>query len=308
MEAVVCIAFTLAQMSFAGVFSTVTAFPFEQIALGLRALSLSGKSGNTIAILIYAAVSLSPAAVLLILRKRRKLLPEDVLLGLLSIMLFVVLYLMINPGIISILSGGLPIAKMMLGGAVYSIIFGYFILRTLRLFFHSDAKRLEKYMSVMLGLLGALFIYLVCGILFSGLLTSFTTLRASNIDNGQNLITSYVFLSLQFAVNALPYVLDIWIISSAMQLFDELRADRYSEKTVTAATRMSRYCTVALAAMVLTNIGFNLLQLLFAKMLVTLNVSVSIPVFSIAFVLVALLLTRFIAENKQLKDENDAFI
>ena len=223
-------------------------------------------------------------------------------------MLFVVLYLMINPGIISVLSGGLPIAKMMLGGAVYSIIFGYFILRTLRLFFHSDAKRLEKYMSVMLGLLGALFIYLVCGILFSGLLTSFTTLRASNIDNGQNLITSYVYLSLQFAVNALPYVLDIWIISSAMQLFDELRADRYSEKTVTAATRMSRYCTVALAAMVLTNIGFNLLQLLFAKMLVTLNVSVSIPVFSIAFVLVALLLTRFIAENKQLKDENDAFI
>ena len=62
-EAVVCIAFTLAQMSFAGVFSTVTAFPFEQIALGLRALSLSGKSGNTIAILIYAAVSLSPIGI-----------------------------------------------------------------------------------------------------------------------------------------------------------------------------------------------------------------------------------------------------
>jgi hypothetical protein len=38
------------------------------------------------------------------------------------------------------------------------------------------------------------------------------------------------------------------------------------------------------------------------------NGTVQIPVLTIAFVLAVLLLSRFIAENKRLKDDNDMFI
>jgi hypothetical protein len=307
-EAAACIASMLVQASFAGVFSAMAAFPFEQIGLGLRALSLSGGPGNVAAIVLYAAVSLAPVGVLFLLRKQRKLLPEEGLLGIFSIALFAVLYLMINPGVMGIPADVLATGKMVLGGALYSILCGYFVLRALRLFLQSDVERLTKYMSVMLGLLGVLLVYVVCGTCFGGLLNSFTSLRAGNVGNEHDLGTSYVFLWLQFAVDVLPYVLDVWVIFAALRLLDAVRADRYSEGAVAATTRLSRYCAVALVVTVLTNMGFNLLQLLFAKMLRSVNVSVSIPIFSIVFVLAALLLTRFVAENKQLKDENDAFI
>jgi hypothetical protein len=119
---------------------------------------------------------------------------------------------------------------------------------------------------------------------------------------------TYVFLGLQFAVDALPYLLDVLVVLAAVRLLEELSSDRYSPQSVKAAGELSRLCGKALAATVLSGIAFNLLQLLFAKELMVINTTLQIPVFSIAFVLGVLLVTRFIAENKQLKDTNDLFI
>lgn len=307
-EAIACVLLRIAQASLAGVFSAAMAFPFEQIGLGLRSLSLSGGLGNAAAVIIYAAISLSPAVALLILRKRRRLFPEDALLGLLSIALFVILYLMVNPGIMSIPTGGQAIGKMILGGAAYSVLCGYFVLRALRLFFQSDAQKLARYMSVMLGLIAALFVYAAFGARFGVLLDAIASLRAGNVGNEHLLWASYFILDLGYLADMIPYILNIFIIFSSLRLLDELRADRYSEDAVAATGRVSRLCAVSLAVTVFLSIAFNLLQVVFAKSLRVINVTVSIPVLSIAFVLAALLLTRFVAENKRLKDDNDMFI
>lgn len=310
-EAAACVAFAVARASFSGIFSAAMAFPFEQIGLGLRALSLSGGAGNAAALAIYVILGLLPLSALPILRKRRGLFAEDGLLGLLSAAVFFNLYFMINPGIMGAMAGGMTeqaIGKAVLGGIVYSIICGYFVLRALRLFFHSAAQKLMRYMSIMLGVLGVCFIYLVFGACFGGMLESVALLRAGNAGNESLLGASYVFLALQFAVNALPYVFDLLVIFAAFGLLAELQADRYSAETVAAAERVSRLCITALTVTALTNIGFNVLQLLFIKTALIINISVNVPVISIAFVLAALLLTRFIAENKKLKDDNDLFI
>lgn len=310
-EAAICVLLRIMQASLASVFSTAMAFPFEQIGLLLRALSLSGGLGNAVAIAIYTAASLSPAALLFILRKKRKLYAEDGLLGLLSAVLFAVLYLMINPGIIGAMMGGAagqPIAKAVLGGMAYSVLCGYLVLRALRLFFHGGVDKLARYMAVMLGLLGVIFVYLAFGAYFGGLLDSITALQTGNVGNEHLLGASYAFLILQFMVDALPYALDILVVFAALGLLDELRTDRYSAEAVAATGRMSRLCTAALAVTVISSTSFNLLQLFFVKSLMVMNISVRIPVLSITFVLAALLLTRFIAENKQLKDDNDMFI
>ena len=331
-EAVVCVVLYMTQMSFAGVFPTVMAFPFEQIGFGLRALSLSGGPGNVAAIAVYVAFCLLPAAVLLALRKRRKFCGEDWLLALLCAVLFAVMYLMVNPGLIGVPLGGAAgsagwagatgmsgaagiagtagtaIGKAMLGGLVYSILCGYFVLRLLRLFFFSTNVKLAGYMAVFLCLLNVLFVYLVFGACFGALLDSVRSLQAGNIGNENLLGASYVFLGLQFVVDALPYVLDVVIAFAAIRLLDELRADRYSAGAVAAVGRVSQLCAAALTTIVLSNIGFNLLQFLFSKSVMFINVSVDIPVLSIAFVLAALLLTRFVTDNKRLKDDNDMFI
>lgn len=310
-EAAACVVLCIIQASFEGVFSAAIAFPFEQIGSYLRALSLSGTSGNVVAVAIYFAVSLSPAAVLLILRKRRGLRAEDGLLGLLSAVLFAVLYFMVNPGLVGALAGGetgQSVGKAVLGGVVYSVLCGYFVLRVLRLFSLGGTDKLAFYMTVMLNLLNVLFVYLAFGACFDGLLNSIAALRAGNTGNEHLLNASYVFLVLRFVADALPYILDVFVVFAALRLLDEMRADRYSAETVAAAERVSKLCGTAVAVAILSNIGLNVLQLLFLKSLMVVNSSVQIPVFSITFVLAALLLTRLVTENKQLKDDNDMFV
>ena len=310
-EALVCVLFCIFQTSYTGAFSAVMAFPFEQIGMGLRSLSLSSGPGNAVAVVVYFAACLVPIAAVLILQKRRKLCAEDGLLVLLSAVLFFVLYIMINPGFISTWMGGIAaqsVGKALLGGTVYSVFCGYFVLRVLRLFSHGATEKLVRYMSVMLRLLTVLFVYLIFGACFNELLNSIASLQAGNVGNEHLLDTSYICLVLQFVVNALPYAFNVLVVFAALRLLDKMQTDRYSAETVAAAGRISRLCAAALVAMVLTNIGYNLLQLLFAKTLFVINISVQIPVFSITFVLAALLLTRLVTENKQLKDDNDMFI
>jgi hypothetical protein len=296
---------------FGGLLTAAVAFPFAQIGSGLRALSLSGEPGNVAAVTIYAVTSLLPAAILLVIRKKRRLYGEDALLGVLSAVLLVVLYLMINPGDIASMAGtaaALPIAKAVLGGVVYSVLFGYFVLRALRLFSAGGTDKLLRYLSVMLRLLDMVFIYIIFSACLGGMLDSFTNLGSGNAGNEHLLGVSYVFLVLQFIVDALPYALSIFIVSAALRLLAHMREDRYSAETVAGAESLARICSVTLAATALSNITFNLLQLAFAKSLRVLNTSAQIPVFSMFFVLAVLLLTRLLAENKNLKDDNDMFI
>ncbi|MCL1912578.1 MAG: hypothetical protein FWG10_01525 [Eubacteriaceae bacterium] len=310
-EALACILFCILQTSFTRVFSAAMAFPFEQIGMGLRLLSLSSWFGNAVAFVVYFATSLSPAAALLVLGKKRKLYAEDGLLVALSAVLFAVLYIMINPGIIGALASGangVSVGKPVLGAVVYSMLCGYLILRALRLFSIGGTGQLLGYMSSMLKLLSAVFVYLIFGSCFNELLDSLTALRAGNIGNEQFLGASYVFLALQFVVGVLPFVYNVLIAFAALGLLEEMRIEHYSAGTVAAAGRISRICAAALVATVIANISFNLLQLVFAKSLMVITTMVQIPVFSITFVLAALLFARLATENKQLKDDNDMFI
>ncbi len=310
-EAVLCMLLYIVRDSLPGIFTTIIAFPFEQIGMVLRKLSLSGSIGNILSIVAYLAISLVPMFALLIFNKRRKLQLEDSLLVVLSAILFLVIYLMINPGRIGDImgsAGGLVVVKALLGGIVYSVLFGYLILRILRFFFVADANRLQKYLTVLLYVLNILFIYLIFGAGFGNLLNSIDALRVGNTGAEQSLGMSYVFLVLQYIVNALPIVLNVLVVFAGVNLLNELASDRYSETTVVTAITLSRLCGLALIITVISNIGFNLLQLVFVKGLRVVNGIVQIPLLSIAFVLAALLLAQYIRDNKQLKDDNDMFI
>ncbi|WFR58983.1 hypothetical protein QA584_07855 [Anaerocolumna sp. AGMB13025] len=310
-EAVFCVVLNIIQASFSGMFSAVMAFPFEELGILLRMLSLPGGIGNIAAIVIYTLVSLLPAAGFLMLSKKQNLHLEDGLLLLLSAVLFGVLYLMINPGLINPLFSkmkGFAITKAMLGGIVYSLLCGYLILRVLRLCYISGTKKLQNYMIILLRLLNVIFVYMIFGASLNNLLNSISVLREGNRGSEHLLSVSIWFLVLQYAVDVLPYLFNLLVVFAGIRLLVELQTDRYSNDSVTAALKLSRLCVIALAATVLTNIVFNLLQLLFARKLMVINSTVQLPVLFIIFVLAVLLFSRFIAENKQLKDDIDMFI
>lgn len=307
-EAVLCVLLTVLKTPVGDAFVTAMAFPFEQIGSGLRVLSLSSAVGNVFAFLLYIAICLLPVGALLLIKRKRNMLPEDGLLLVLSITLFFIIYWMINPGNMAGLFHGIPAGKAVLGGTVYSILIAYFILRILRLFRTSEVDRLQRYLAILLGLLNVIFIYLIFGAGVKSLMETIAALQAGNAGNESLLGASYAFAALQYLVDVLPYGIDILVVFAGIRLLKKLTTDRYSDETVLAASRLSRLCGKTLSITVLTIAAFNLLQLIAAKQLFRINTAMQVPLFSVAFVLAALIFSRLIAENKLLKEDNDSII
>lgn len=284
-------------------FSTLFAFPFEQIGAALRALSLTGRAGNGLALSIWIGVSMSPLIPVWKHRKEKDRLWENGALCVLSVLLLLTLYGMANPAVNDSLfpginSGMLPLGKALMGGAVWSVAVLWGVLRLLRMFRSGDRNTLLGYLRTLLYALCALFtgvIALSCGsVLVSGL---------ENIQRGLD----GPMAVLRFLAAALPYVLDIAVTLSALTLLDALLSGD-DTGVLRCAGALSRLCCVSLGLTTVSVAALNIIQLMLARWLSGIAVSVEIPVMSIAFVLAALLLARLIAENRRLQADNDLFI
>lgn len=308
-EAVFCMVFCFLQIYFSNVFSAIIAFPFEQIGWVLREMSLSGTVGNAVAMIFYLMISLIPCGIYWVLWKKEKCSLEDKLLPVISVLLFVVIYYMINPGLLAANAyGG---GKILLGGTFYSVLFGYLILKILKKFVSADAVQLKKWLRMLAYVVAVLFVYMVFGNRFGELIDSIRNVKQANSGDfgmGSGLESTYIFLILKFVVDVVPYVLDIFIILTAIKVLDELLLDPYSDIAVSAAKKLGDLCVKALVITVISEIVFHLLQVAFSGNIRQINVVVSMPVFSIAFVLAVLLTVRYVCENQKLKRENDLFI
>lgn len=310
LEGVVCIAYVLLGQTLPDLFGTAVSFPFQQIGLGLRLLSLSGTAGNVAAIILYAAVCLLPAGYLLCISKKRGLHGEDYLLLLLSLVLFPVLYLLVNPHLQErFLGTAMALAgSSVLGLTVYSVLAGWCILRLLRRFFCADAPVLMTCLKALLLVLAALMVMSACGTELDALLASFQNLRSSNQGTESTLGTTYCFLVLQYGIQILPQFLCCGILLHAWEMLGWMKTDPYCEDVISAAEKLSRRCGGLLVTIVLSNVGFNLLQLLFAKKLRVVDSNLSLPLDILVLVIVLLLAAQLIRSHKELKEENESFI
>jgi len=160
-EAVGCVIFCLLRGEAPGVFSGVAAFPFEQVGWGLRLLSLSGWAGNAAAVVLYSLISLIPLLVWLVLKRKRRHLPVDFVLPGLSLLLFVVNYYMINPGLPGPWISGS--GKWLLGCTFYSVLFAYLVIRLLAVYREVDAEKMQRGLQGLLWVLSAVLIYIIFG-------------------------------------------------------------------------------------------------------------------------------------------------
>jgi len=341
-EAAACATMALLREWFAGIFPSVQAFPFQQIGVGLRALSLTGQRGNAASVGLFLVIGLLPIIALALMVRRRKLFPEDALLVLLSPLLLGVMYVMVNPTVLGAVFGkivsmggqdGATMCKGIASVLVYSLLIAYAVLRLLRLFRTNDRDRLSGYLSVMVTVFIAVLIVAIFGVGLAGLLQDLPTALAryslppgTVVDVPPGVDETWLaeqlglipglgirlippgFVILRFVVNQLPYALDIAILAMAWRLLVRMRADRYSDESVTAARSLSRLCVVSVAVMALVSLGFNLVQVGLARWLTSVKFSAVIPMTGMALALVTLLVTRLVTENKQLQDDNDMFI
>lgn len=291
---------------------SIYTFPFEQIGWGLRQMSLSGTVGNMAAIVMYVLIGLVPCAMFLWLRKRGTCVKADWMLILVSVCLFVLLYYMINPGLI--LTTGALGGKEIMGCTFYSVLAGYLVLRILEKSKHADSVALQKGLRVLLYVVMLLFAYVVVSELAVALPASIKSMQEANtvtdewLWGGVDLTATYVFLVLGSVADCIPYVLDILVLFAATRALNELLADAYSDAAVEAVRRIADVSSKALAIVVITSMVYNVAQVVFRNSLYQINVTAVIPVLSVVLLIVILIVARFIEGNQRLKRDNDMFI
>ena len=288
------------------------AFPFEQIGMGLRSLSVSGTEGNIAALAAYSVLCLLPMLYLLIRTLKKRVRLEDGLLVLLSAVLFAVLYWMINPAYLARHFGSAELAdanKALSGIVVYSVLTGYVILRAMRAFTQSGTGSMLRYLRILLGVLCVVFVYAIFGSGLSGLTAAMKQLAEANSAlDGSQLLPSYIFLVVQYLVSVLPHILSVVVIFYGFELTKALEENQYGEAVVSSAQKISRICRMSVVAIMISQIAANTLQLVLGTIVRSSHYTLSIPLLSVVFVLAALLLAKYFEQARQLKDDNDSII
>ena len=269
-----------------GVFDLLS-FPLEKSADFLGSLSLSGAFGNAVAVVIYAFICLIPVFVLLFRISRKTFVKTDSILVLMSAVLFAVIYLLINPSEMGL--HGMGEEASMVAFSFWSLLVGYLVLKFAEILKNTEGKRTERLLSVVLKIIGAVFMFALCTSEFTkeevGIVTVFSALNS-----------------------VLPALLGIRTVFFALDLLTEFSLDRYSENTVREAEKLSRFCILALELTVGVSALLSVLQQRFINELSSVKFSVEIPLVSIGFILLLLMLSGFIKESKALKEDNDSFI
>ncbi len=310
-EAVLCILLYFIRDILPSAFTTVVAFPFEQIGFILRYLSLSGALGNIFSLILYVLISLSPVLLYLVLHRKKKVFFEDLLLFVLTVILFVMIYFMINPGTMSaVFPVNMPsdIGKATLSLTFYVVLMGYGVLKILRQFYDTNLLKITRYLRILLSFLSGYYVLYVFGVIFGAFMKARDTLYAGNTGLGSGISTSESFLFMQYAVMALPYLLNIIVVLAIIDFLEEMGKDRYSDEASLKAESLTRLCRKTLSIIVLASISFHLLQFMFLKNISVANTTLEIPFMPMIFILSVLMLTQFVRENKSLKQDNDMFI
>ncbi len=307
LEAILCAAWVLLGSALPEIFGTLLGFPFQQMGLGLRWLSLSGWAGNLAAIVLYLLICLSPVAYLIFRKDRRR---EDWLLLVLTVLLFPVLYLMVNPQLMGSWLGQVyaMVGSQMLGIALWSVLGGWAFLKVLNLCFRAGESRLLDWLRWLIYGYCGLLVLNVSGIRLAGLQTTLEAFAQSNQGTIQGIELTHVFFVVQYLVDILPDLLLIWVLLDACGVLEILKTEGYTEKLTQRAEGLSRKCAAMLTLSTLTNVAFNLVQLLLLKNLRNVSTVTTLPLESLLFAVGLLVIARFIRAHQQLQAENDSFI
>jgi len=309
-EAVVCAAAALAFSHSGSSYLVIAQFPFAQIGLLLRELSLSGVFGNVIAIIFYVALCALPLLFIALRIKKQTLKVEDWLLVIISAFGFHMMYMMINPGYLAQIPAYIneDVGKAALGGAFYSLLIGYLVLKLLRKADGVRTDALLKILRLLFALTAVILVFSIGYIGISDVQSRLTAIQSGNTDPSVALGFTNFFVILRYVLTQLPVFMELIIFILAMRLCGHLREDRYSDETISAAKKLASFCKKTVVVILLCTITLNLAQIVFAGSLVSVNFQTTLPLDSIIVALVALLLTRFFTASRELAQDNQMFI
>ena len=308
------------------VFAPLT-FPFAQLGKLLQNLSLAGNWGNAGAILLFGALGLCPLLPLIRRLLRKKARGEDILLLVMSVLVFIILYLAVNPTVIKGPQYKVPafpglgnwvdtardniyreFISAALGAVFYSLLVSYLTLRLLRRFRAAETLEMLDWLRLFFAFLAAVLIFKVFYLVPSVLSATFEALAKTNTHPAIALGATKTVLTISLALEQVPNLMGIWLLILTIRLIELLQVNRYAEQAVKVAGRLSAVCRSAVIAIIFSSLAANLLQLLFSRHLVATNINFRLPLVPLGLTLSLLVLTRYLADSSRLHKENRLFI
>ena len=297
-------------------------FPLVPIGVLLRQMSLSGTFGNVIAFVLYLLVSLSPILWRVFRRRNQELQGEEFILIGLSAFLFWGVYSIINQ--IQIFQPfsreGQDFASFAINLTALSILTAYLAFRLIRRVRMEDMTGLFSLSKTFLALLAGFVAFKVAGPLLADFITKWRdvsgntlgTLYPADIPGLQvfdpKTQMSQIMLGLQFLAQAISDTLTIYLCWLGLRLLEEVEVDLYSETLGPLLDQLSRYARIALIFTVTHQTILNFSLILLSNQMYNYNFYFSLPLTTIAVVVISLIVTHYLKQVRQLKLDNEMII
>lgn len=286
----------------------ILTFPFAQAAGLLRQMSLSGSAGNMISTLLFLLFCLLPSLYLVfrLLAEKKEFDAIDLMLPAASVLLIAMMYLFINPGYLysQLYGAWTPGRDVAMCVAFWTLLLGYILLRIMKNAANASEQGLTRALKLILAGTAAL----IGGKLTLDLVKGCFALSAAAKDTVFQLSDTFLFAGLPYFAERLPSVLSIVIIVYAIRLITQLQKDRYHEDTIAASKKLGRICTWSVIISIIVTISVSLLRFLFWDRAAGGYFEGNIPVASMILAVSVLLLSKYFAAEKDIKEENDLFI
>lgn len=303
-EALILAGLAVLTMLVPNLFSSVLAFPMEQIAAGLAALAGTGKVGNGLAVALIVGLSAIPLLIALFTYPRdEETRAERFALALLTPVLVFSFFVMINPALLGpnvphTAEGYHRVLRPFLALTVWTVIILFIVLRLIRLFRAGSRPQLMKYLRIVLCVLS---MYLVAQAVVSLVISIMTP--AKNEPTAADTVVNI----LRLIAAIIPLLFDIVVVLRVLSLL-EIASTEDQEGIGDAAAKLSSVSCFTLAVTTGLCALQHVAQLVLLPHMTDASATVDIPVVSITFVVVILLFSRLLVENKQLRDDNSMII
>lgn len=296
-------ALLLALASGAAMAATLPLAALPAFGRWLRALSLSGGTGNLAAWGIVLALTALPALGLL----WRGRCGWDWLLALAAGEIFAGGFFLVNPAMLRPGVDSETVGTMWAlaaAGSTAATLLAWAVLRGLGRLERTTGRTMEVLLLGAALLLGWLAAWSQC----ADLIAEIRAAAESNTAPGLILWPTYLVLCLLAAADLIPELLGCAVLVWGGRLARAMESAPFGKETVAEAESLSRRCGLVASASVLLCAGGNLLQMLLFSQLRTTHFQVAFP-FSTVLLSAALgLLCRYFRRAKAVSDDNQTII
>lgn len=303
----ICLAIILWKMKFTNALE-ILYFPFEGIGKSLRWMSLQSWIGNLAAIALYVGISMVP---LLCWIRKKKHYGEDILLWVMTAILFYSFYQFINPGrFYELLPEGFRegtseifILKTMAASIFYSVLTGYLMIKGVYAASRTSNLEYQSYLYqgifIILFLMAFIFVAIVSyGMVFQLL---------QGIETYENNQVSQTMEVIKFWVQVFPYIFSIGILLNGMEMMESMKLQKENLQ-ILSAKKLAKVSKQTVVVSVVLNIVWNMLQIAFSEKLTDVHITWDVPLETLAVAFAALIFAEYFCRAKALKEENEQFI